>query len=260
MLKHGTIMYNTSVTQIQKVDDTEAYKVAIKGATFKTKSIVSAAGPYTGELLRQHAPYLDSLINPQRVFLAFLKIKPSTYAALAENQKKKLLDYYPVINSSKGTRSGSFFSMIEYYDEHDHPVIKIGGHFQRSNIDKLDKVWQQELEQSEIEWSINSTADYIKLLNIPITKSDLVFDHGYSCVYSLTDTEVPLVTPLIGEGKNPDNNFVAMCGMSGVGAKGAMTYGLIASNIILNKTEKDTSFNTVTKALGYERLLEDVYE
>jgi len=37
-----------------------------------------------------------------------------------------------------------------------------------------------------------------------------------------------------------------------------MAYGLIASNLLLNKTEDDDSYQIVQKKLGFERLLEDI--
>ena len=224
------------------------------------KKIVSAAGPYTGPLLKDVAPYFAEIIHPQRVFLAFLKIKTEVYDKLDDQEIDRLHSFYPVINSAKGTRDGSFFSMIEYLDENNHPIIKIGGHFQRSDIDDLDAIWEKELTQSEITWSLNNTADYFALLNVPVTVNDIEFIDGYSCVYSLTETEVPFVTPIIGSDEKPNYNAIVLGGMSGVGAKGAMTYGLMAANYFENAMETnqpDSMYMVVQKALGYDRLLEE---
>lgn len=261
--KGGEIRYQTKVTKLQYNEKNQWYEIETKniknGKTevLRSKKIVSAAGPYTGQLLKDIAPYFEDLISPERVFLAFYKIKESAYANLSGDDRAKLRDFYPVINSSKGTRSGSFFSMIEYYDEKDQPIIKIGGHFQRSSIENLDEVWKRELSQEEIDWSLNSTADYMQLLNLPIRKEDFELVNGYSCVYSLTSSEVPLVTPILTKERTPNNNFIVMGGMSGVGAKGAMTYGLIAAEQISgNMAEKDSLYQVTAEAIGFGRLKE----
>jgi len=224
----------------------------------KSKKVVSAVGPYTGTLLKDLAPYFVDLINPQRVFLAFFKIDDETYNGWDQSQKEKLAESYPVINSSKGTRDGTFFSMIEKWDEKGHPLIKIGGHFQRSKIDKLDEVWQINLTSDEIDWSRKSTLGYFNLLKLPLDSTDLVYMHGYSCVYSLTSTEVPYVTQAMMGENEKDPDFVVLGGMSGVGAKGAMTYGLIGANLLLNIDESGEMFNRVKEDLGFDRMLEDL--
>jgi len=262
--KGSQINYNTKVIDLKYNSEKKHYEIQTQsektGEThlIRTQKIVSAAGPYTGQLLKNVAPYFDDLINPQRVFLAFFKIKENIYRVLSADHKEKLQSYYPVINSSKGTRAGSFFSMIEYYDYNKHPVIKVGGHFQRSAIDDLDQVWRKQLTAEEIEWSQNSTAAYFKLLNIPVTLNDLELVKGYSCVYSLTENEVPFITPIPNEDNSPNNNCIVMGGMSGVGAKGAMTYGLIAADLINETTQTDSLHLVTAKALGFDRLLTDL--
>lgn len=263
IIKKGSqVHYNAAVTQITYDSTRKLYQLSVDEngdqRTIYAQKVVSAAGPYTGTLLGDIAPYLDTLINPQRVFLAFLKVNAAVYDNMTVMQQQKLQNYYPVINSSAGTRSGSFFSMIEYYDEQKHPIIKIGGHFQRSPITDLPEIWQTELSQSEIEWSLNSTAGYFKMLNLPVSKEDLEVVDGYSCVYSLTASEVPIVSPLIQEDGNPNSDVVVLGGMSGVGAKGAMTYGLIAANLLLQKEEQDSMYQVTAKALGFDRLRLDV--
>jgi len=262
--KGHTVQYNTQVTNLVFDEISDVYHITIvdeksgKANTLFAKKVVSAAGPFTGKLLRSVAPYFESLITPQRVFLAFLKIDKERYQSLSESQKEKLRSFYPVINSSKGTRDGSFFSMIEYYDEDGLPVIKIGGHFQRSDIEDLDTVWDIELSTSEIEWSLSSTAGYFELLNLPISEDEITYVNGYSCVYSLTKSEVPFVTPILNKDDTPNERCLVLGGMSGVGAKGAMTYGLITANLLNKKTSSDTLYNIVQQRLGFERLKSDL--
>lgn len=256
--KKGEIKYNKKVINIS--EEGALYRIEIQDTKTQqfesvlTKKVVTAVGPYTGKLMEFMGPYFDKIITPQRVFLAFFKLKRSVYMNLPKAQKQRLLDAYPVINSSAGNRFGSFFSMIEKIGKDGVPLIKIGGHFQRREIEDLDKVWQQVLFSSEIEWAKKNTLNYFKLINVPIQANDLQYTSGYSCVYSLTNSEVPYVTPLPDTEGQPKNNFVLLCGMSGVGAKGAMTYGLLGSNLLLGREDSDPMMKTIRKEMGIERL------
>ena len=165
-LKGGTIVYNTSVSDIQRQGN--HYLIATEDPhgserRFTASQVVSAAGPHTGPLLSELAPYMDKLITPKRVFLAFLQISPAKYHQLDDHARSQLKRAYPVINSSAGTRQGSYFSMFEYSDADGNPVIKIGGHFQRSDINNLDDVWHQALSGEEIRWSIENTGRYLRM-------------------------------------------------------------------------------------------------
>jgi len=74
--KGNQVWYQNQVTKI--IQKENYYEIEItdlktnEQKTIKSKKIVSAAGPYTGELLNQIAPYFQQPIQPQRVFLAFL--------------------------------------------------------------------------------------------------------------------------------------------------------------------------------------------
>jgi len=46
--------------------------------------------------------------------------------------------------------------------------------------------------------------------------------------------------PLENKQRNP--NFIVVDGLSGVGGKGAMAYGRIAANLLLNKTEEEKMY------------------
>jgi hypothetical protein len=188
------------------------------------------------------------------LFLSFLKIKSSKYESLTPQQKTTIKGSYPIafLNSE------IFYSMIEKYDKDESPVLKVGGHFLRTDIHDLDTVWEKELTTNEIQWSKKNTAAYFTLLNLPIQISDLEFDNGYSCVYSLTESEVPYVTNVIKNNSEVDSNFVLIGGMSGVGAKGSLTYGLIAADLILNKDNNSKMYQKAKVALGSKRLLKDL--
>ena len=261
---NGTISYQSRVSKLAYDAENDCYSITYvnesthKEQTILSKKVVSAAGPYTGSLLKDVAPYFEELITPQRIFLAFYSIKKEAFADLTPQQVQKIHEYYPVINSSKGGRMGSFFSMIEYHDEEGRPIIKIGGHFQRSDIEDLDDIWTKELSEEEEIWSRNSTVRYLKSIRVPVSAADLKLEKGYSCVYSLTETEVPYVTPIIEQDRKANPNVIVLGGMSGVGAKGAMTYGLIAADMITGRQDVDSMYHVTRKRLGFERLLQDV--
>jgi len=255
--KGSRIRYNEKVTVLKKVNG--IYEIEITNTKTKkteklfSKKVVAAAGPFNGSLVRDVAPYFESLISPKRLFLAFFKIKSRTYKSLTKEQQNRFHEFYPVAFLD----SEIFYSMIEKYDDQGMPIIKVGGHFLRTDIDNLNSVWQKELSMQEIEWSKENTINYLGLLNLPINEYDLEFYRGYSCVYSMTKTETPYVTNIIHDSAI-DPNFVLAGGMSGIGAKGSLTYGLIAANLLLNKKDTLAIYNKTVNALGSDRLLKDL--
>lgn len=255
--KGSRIRYNEKVTVLKKVNG--IYEIEITNTKTKkteklfSKKVVAAAGPFNGSLVRGVAPYFESLISPKRLFLAFFKIKSSTYKSLTIEQQNRFHEFYPVAFLD----SEIFYSMIEKYDDQGMPIIKVGGHFLRTDINNLNSVWQKKLSMQEIKWSKENTINYLGLLNLPINENDLEFYRGYSCVYSMTKTETPYVTNIIHDSAI-DPNFVLAGGMSGIGAKGSLTYGLIAANLLLNKKDTLAIYNKTVKALGSDRLLKDL--
>lgn len=172
----------------------------------------------------------------------------------AFEQKNKIKESYPSVSWDLE----KCYSMIEKYDQENSTVLKIGGHFLRTDIEDMDTVWVKELTSKEIQWSKENTEKYLALLNLPIATSDLEFTSGYSCVYSLTASEVPYVTHAINNGYEVDFSFVIVGGMSGIGAKGSLTYGLIASNLLLNRDDPTAIYQKTNAALRTERLAKDL--
>jgi glycine/D-amino acid oxidase-like deaminating enzyme len=254
----NSVNYNQKVTSLKKEDG--IYKIKITDSktgnskTILSKKVVAAAGPYNGSLVKDIAPYFSRLIGPKRLFLSFLKIDPVKYELLTSEQKMKLKESYPVAYLN----SEIFYSMIEKYDENGNPLLKIGGHFLRTDIKNLDEVWAMELTEQEIQWSKENTADYLTKLDLPITVSDLEFARGYSCVYSLTESETPYVSHAIKNGTDIDSSFVLVGGMSGVGAKGSLAYGLIAADLVLDNKNDSFMYQKTKSALGSERLMMDI--
>ena len=255
--KGNRIRYNEKVTILKKGNG--IYEIEITnsktGETEKlfSKNVVAAAGPFNGNLVRDIAPYFELLIRPKRLFLAFFKIKRDTYESLTKEQQNRFHEFYPVAYMD----SEIFYSMIEKYDDQGMPIIKVGGHFLRTDINDLNSVWQKELSLQEIKWSKENTINYLRSLSLPIAENDLEFYSGYSCVYSMTKTEIPYVTNVLHDSVI-DPNFVLAGGMSGIGAKGSLTYGLIAANLLLNKKDTSAIYNKTMKALGSDRLLKDL--
>jgi hypothetical protein len=53
---------------------------------------------------------------------------------------------------------------------------------------------------------------------------------------------------------------VLVGGMSGIGAKGSLAYGLIAADVLLNKDENSGIYLKTKTALGSERLMKDLQD
>ncbi len=252
------VLYNEKVISLKRKN--ALYELQIKNTktgrlrTILSKNIVAAAGPYNGEVVKDIAPYFKELIIPKRLFLAFLKIDPAVYNRLSDEQQDRLQQSYPVAEISPEI----YYSMIENYDEDGQPILKVGGHFLRTEIQNLDEIWEKELTDDEINWSKTNTIRYLKLLDLPVEIDNLEFVSGYSCVYSLTDSEVPYVTNIVDQNNEIDKTFVLVGGMSGIGAKGALAYGLIASNLLLGKDDTTRIYQKTKLALGVPRLIEDL--
>ena len=261
ILKSGSrVRYHTKVTRLTKKDGhyeletTDLHSGEKK--LLQAKRVVSAAGPYTGELLREAAPYFERLVTPKRLFLAFLKPTKAAWEALGEAGRKRLRDFYPVADLD----DGGFYSMIEGDDQDGIPVIKVGGHFKRSPITNLDEVWKLPVAEAETDWARTRTANYLSQLGLPLSAADLEFYKGYSCVYSLTESEIPIVSSILTDNDTPGPSLAVIAGLSGIGAKGALAYGLLAANQLLGKTEEDTMYQKALRLMGPERLARDLMD
>ena len=252
------IFYNNKVTSLSKVNG--IYKINVFNTksglsrTIMSKKVIAAAGPYNGILVKDIAPYFSSLISPKRLFLSFLRINPDKYDSFSIDQKNKLRESYPVANFN----SEIFYSMIEKNDPQDRPILKVGGHLLRTDINNLNTVWELDLSEQEINWSKENSLEYLNNLNLPIKFSDLEFIRGYSCVYSVTSSDVPYVTRILKTNKKIDSNFVLIGGMSGVGAKGSLAYGLLAADLILSKKNNSFMYQKTKSAMGIDRLINDI--
>jgi glycine/D-amino acid oxidase-like deaminating enzyme len=85
----------------------------------------------------------------------------------------------------------------------------------------------------------------------------LIYHSGYSCVYSLTESEIPYVTQVINHNQT-DPSLVVVGGMSGIGAKASLAYGLIAADIVLGNENNSLMYQKAKSALGVARLMKDL--
>jgi len=234
-LAGSKVLYNTLVTNVKRA--AKGYELEIQSTqqkdltSIKASQLVLAAGPYNADLLQklsQSELAQGHKIVPKRVFLGFMTIKSATYSQLSELHKQKITDYFPVIDYS----DDFMYGMIDRTDPEGKPVFKIGGHLIRQSITDLDAVWQIPLSQEEISWCMKNMLQYLKSLNIPVDRFDLDYIEGYSCVYSMTETETPIVDYIQNAEGKPDTNAVLIGGMSGIGAKGTMCYGAMAAKLL----------------------------
>ncbi len=231
VLKGGTIHYNTRVRNLSCQASNYHLLLETAAATNVIDShyLLSAAGPYTAGLLHQLIPDIAAYIQPKRVFVALFTFDPNVFAAWTKTQIKALFKLYPAIYFNKELS----FAMVEHVNAAGIPMIKIGGHFCRSNYECVDTVWSQALSVSEIEWAKQETIAHLNTANL--SAKGLYYDRGYSCVYSLTKDEIPIVSRLPKDKQDVLPGFVLMGGMSGVGAKGCMAYGRLAAASMTNK-------------------------
>lgn len=254
-MKGGEIRYGQKIRSITRRSEVGGhFEIEIHDSKKKSfekinaKKVISALGPYTGTILKDISEIPEKWITPKRVFLGFFQIDKARYHSYSLVERDKIASFLPVIDLGPTYH----FSMIEKTDTSGIPIIKTGGHFQRQAIHDLEDTWKQELSEEEIGWSKTNVLNYFKFLNIPLQPHELIYQQGYSCVYSLTESEVPLLDflPLANERQDP--NFVIMAGMSGVGAKGSLTYGKMAANLLLGIDESDFMYKKTLQKLSFE--------
>ena len=262
--KKQVVSYNQQVLSFNFSQEGSLYEVKVRNLqkdesyTLKARKVIVAAGPYVPGLLKEVAPYFTQLIDPKRVFLAFYQIRTSFYDQLSQAQKNSVDDILPVVNISQGGAE-EYFGMIERFDPKGHPIFKIGGHYRRNEIEEMDRVWSLPLSDDEKTWSHEVLVRHLNLTRLGITKDDVEFVEGYSCVYSLTGNEIPYVTPLLSEDRSGTNtDVIVIGGLSGIGAKGAMAYGKIAANLLLGLGDPGQEYADALRALGLSRLKSDL--
>ena len=124
--------------------------------------------------------------------------------------------------------------MIDRY-ENGVPIIKLGGNFQLSEINDLSSVWQQELSNDKINWSIDGLHQYLDYLNLSIDRSAIEVTDSYSWVYTLTNNEAQYVSYAVNSDGSINKSLIILAGLSRVGGKGSLMYGRMAADLALEK-------------------------
>ena len=92
------------------------------------------------------------------------------------------------------------------------------------------------------------------MLEIYINKKDIECIDCYNCVYSVSKTQIPFVTNTLTNENTIDKNMVVVGGMSGVGAKGSLAYGMLAADLLLGIQESSKIYQKAKKELGSPEL------
>lgn len=246
-LQGGVIQYRNRASSIQQTESGFAINVEELNkdtvSLFNCENIILAGGPYISDLLEN----MDSgsvQFSASRVALGFYTIEEKKFAALDAAQVVRIERGFPVIDFGPDL----MYAMIDGWpDSARSPILKIGGHNLRTEITNLESVWSGALSGGEQIWGKKALAHYFKQLNILISEKELEFENGYSCVYTLTDNEIPVVRSMKIDSPG---NLVVIGGMSGVGAKGTLAYGLIAADLLTGREEKDAMYQKA-KAILY---------
>jgi len=250
-LKKGKVVFNQKVTKLVKKEDYFEIEVSNtksnKTKTIQAKKVIVAAGPYTVEVLKDFAPYFNRLLTPKRVLVSYFKIADERYKTLTEKELKSITAAQPMFSQV----GKEYFSMIEEWDENGAPIFKAGGHKIRHNIIDLDNAWNLEPRKKELKWIKKQFRKYFEMLEIHLKKKDIECIRYCNCAYTMTRSGIPLVTNIYNRYGALDKNIVVIGGMSGVGAKGCLSYGTIGANLILSKPEASSkSYRKAAKAFG----------
>ncbi|MDB4293460.1 FAD-binding oxidoreductase [Maribacter sp.] len=249
--KGGKIKYEHRVVSLIKNDG--FFEIGLlntktkKTQKLKTKKVVVAAGPYTVDILKEFAPYFNRIITPKRVAISFLKITDERYAQLTETEKKALHDGLPLFSQI----GKEYFAMISKLEKGTSPIIKAGGHQRRRNIHDLDKIWTAEPRKKDIKWIKKHFRKHLEMLEIHLSKKDIEEVNSYYCVYSETRTKTPLVTSIFNRYGKLDLDIAVIGGMSGIGAKGCLSYGALGADLMLGKADQPNKmYRKMLKTFG----------
>ena len=137
--------------------------------------------------------------------------------------------------------------MLDKIGKDGNPVFKVGGHQMRGNIPDLESVWKDEPPKKEIKWAKKQFKQYLEKLEIRVRKKEIKCTKTYNCVYSVTKTKIPYVTNVLTKEDTVDKGIVVVGGMSGIGAKGCLAYGLLAADLLLGIQESSKIYQKARK-------------
>lgn len=230
--KGGEIKYHQKILNLVKVDD--HFEVQVQDtqtdsiSALKYEKVVVAAGGFTVQILKDFAPYFNRVVTPKRVPISYFKISDERYEKLLDSEKENIRRSHPMFSQL----GKEYFSMINETPAKGSPIFKAGGHQIRRNIIDIDAVWTSPPRKKEIKWIKKKFRKHMQMLEIFLKKTEIELVKTYNCVYSDTSTNIPLVTNIFNQHGSLDKNIVVVSGMSGVGAKGCLGYGLIGADLI----------------------------
>ncbi len=248
--KGSQIKYNRKATHLTKKQG--FYEVEIlntktnKSKVIRAKKVIVAAGAYTVGVLAEIAPYFKKLITPKRVSLSYFKISEKRWQQLSKTEIQRILDALPMFYQD----GKMYFSMIEKIEKSGSPVFKVGGHMMRRNIIDLDSIWEEKPRKKEVKWAKKQFRKHLEMLEIYIKKKDIEYVEGYNCVYAVSNTKIPFVTHIFDQDGVLDKDIIVVSGMSGVGAKGCLGYGVLAADLLLGKGETNATYRKAVRAFG----------
>ncbi len=236
--KGGQIKYEHQVVGLIKKED--FFELSIlntktkKTQILKAKKVLVSSGAYIADTLKEFAPYFNRLITPKKVVQSFLKIKDEAYAQLTDVEKKALHNGFPFFSQI----GKEYFAMISEQEEGVSPIFKAGGHQRRRNIHDLQKVWDEKPQKKDLKWIKKHFKKHLEMFEIYLSKKDIEEVSSCNCVYAETRTKIPIVSTIFNKYGRLDANIAVIAGMSGIGAKGCMCYGLLAADLLLGKEDK----------------------
>jgi len=66
----------------------------------------------------------------------------------------------------------------------------------------------------------------------------------------VSKTEIPFVTHIFDQDGVLDKGIIVVSGMSGVGAKGCLGYGVLAADLLLGKSESNATYRKAAREFG----------
>jgi len=218
-----------------------------KTQKIKSKKVVVAAGAYSTEILKNFAPYFNRILTPKKIALSFLKIKDERYQQLTEAEKRAVQNGFPFFSQI----GKQYFALISDFKDNLSPIIKAGGHQKRRNIHNLDKIWDESPTKKEKKWIKKQFKKHLKMLEVHLSKKDIEEVNSYNCVYSVSKNETPIVSHIFNKYGALDSDIAFIGGMSGIGAKGCLCYGILAADLVLGKEKKPNKmYRKMTRTFG----------
>ncbi len=251
----GTIRYDSEIRSIERL--AAGYRITLCASAgeerfIESEKLVIAAGPHNGRILENLLPSFRELLTPTRMFLAFFKMNGEMFATLPEEAKAKFTSGFPVAKFDNQV----FYAMVEKYAHDGSPVIKVGGHNRRFELKQIS--WNERMPESEIAWCKDHLLSYLTKLGFSFAQEDWDCMCTYSCIYTLSNNEVPYVTNVLHQDQSIDPNAVVIAGLSGIGAKGSLAYGKFAADLLTGTNDPAYMYQKCKSAMGTERLLRDL--